>query len=246
MKDQIIVGCLVLLIAQVGMAGEWYGDLTYTNSDGDLPNTPFNKVNNNDTGWQISAGYEVNRHLSLEMGYVDFGQQNIQLEPSSLVLNSNNTNSDTYFNPFSSQHFVVDSNRNLVTNPTPSSSTTAPITPTLNAETSGLRLASIGTVSLTSAIALNIQAGALVPRYKVTRQSTSFDLGVDGSIFNSVTTQQSETSYEPELFVGMGLHWKVNTTMGVKVFWEKINDLGNEDTFEQDIDTYNLALRYQF
>lgn len=237
MKISMIGGLAALLLSHVVAAGSWYGDITYTGSDGNLPESPVTKVDNSDTGWQISAGYDVNEHFAIEFGYVDFGSQDLRLVGPSV---SGPTISPT-LNPFTPALGGP-----LIATPVVGIASTPPEVPGFTTETRGIRLASIGKLSIAASVDLDFQAGALIPRYKTTQQFYTYDVQPGGILVNPRLNSRTEISNEPEIFVGMGIHWSVNSTMGVKLFWEKMNDLGNENTFEQDIDTYNLALRYQF
>ena len=236
MKYRGFVG-LLLLLSQVSIAGTWYGDVTYSSSDGDIPSSPITKVDNSDSGWQLAAGYDVNKHFAVEFGYVDYGQQSVEIDSGFLAVSAGTPGS---INP------ILSNLPTMLVNGQPinfSGTTTAIVIPNAQGfatETTAVRFAGIGKFPLLTSIDLDFQAGALVPRYKTTRQV--FTLGFPAGGMETRT----DISNEPEFFVGLGLHWRMNPAMGLKVFWEKLNDLGNEDTFIQDIDTYNLALRYQF
>jgi hypothetical protein len=230
-----MTGLTALLLSPAALAGSWYGDITYTGSDGNLPDSAIAKVDNSDTGWQLSAGYDVNQYFAVEVGYVDFGKQSSRLNGALIAVSPGLRG----FNPFS---LPV----NFPLGATQATVLPAPALPGFTAETTGIRLASIGKLSLSPSVNLNFQAGALVPRYKTTQQFFSYDFQVGGMISNLRLQNRTEGSNEPEVFLGMGVHWAVNLTVGIKVFWEKLNDLGNESTIEQDVDTYNLTLRYQF
>ena len=225
---------LTLFFSVCTQAGSWYGDITYTGSDGDLPSSPVFDADNSDTGWQLSAGYKVNKHFALEVGYVDYGEQTIDFQQPDLAAFAN------AFNPFA-----------VTGNPPPAiiglsrSFTGFASLQKLTTETSGIRLATVGELPLNRLFDFNLHAGALVPRYKTTQTATVFD--IQNGLPASLDTQSiTEVSNEPELFFGLGMHWNMTPTVGVKFFWEKIIDLGDENSAQQDLDTYNLALRYNF
>ena len=193
-------------------AGTWYGDLTYTGAEGQIKESVRADTQQQESGWQLSAGYDVNQHFAVEFGYIDLGQQSLQLSKD---VNFSGTD-------------LSQQNNDMV------------------AETKGLRFASIGKLPISSDVAIDFQAGALLPRYKTTQQSSLNTQNVSNPSLTASGESQTFVSTDPELFVGLGIHWRMNPGMGVKVFWEKMNDLGNDQTIKQDINTYNLALRYQF
>ena len=244
MKIRAVTGILALLLSQYSAAGNWYGDLTYTDSQGGLPNPPYaTDVDNSDSGWQITSGYDVNDHFALEFGFVDYGKQSQRTPIFTIagVSPSPSTLPNVPLVPFSTRVVGIAA--------IPLSNGQFPRQGIVT-ETKGLRFASIGKLPLNASFDLNFQAGALIPRYKTTEEFLVPDFAAaSGSTPNFIPSRidsHTEVSNEPEIFVGLGVHWRMNPAIGVKLFWEKINNLGNEDTFEQDIDTYNLALRYQF
>jgi len=124
-------------------------------------------------------------------------------------------------------------------------------TTSLTFDTRGLRLAGIGKLPISKMFSLNLQVGAIIPRYQTTLRRqllVGITSGGSGSplipIYSNVKT--TETSHDPELFAGLGLTWKITQVISLELSWEKFLDVGDENTFEQDIDTYNIAIQYHF
>ncbi len=245
-----------LLFSNFTLASPWYGEVSYTGSNGSIGNFTGFDVDNTDDGWQLSFGYEVNNYFAVELGYFNLGEQKVERGP---VMDAFiGTGTPIFFNPFSSQFFPIPPSTpgsqprsifdpvavNLVSTNLPSSTTS------LTFDTRGLRFAGVGKLPLSDWFSLNFQAGALITRYETTlRRSVVVGLTTNGS--GSFTTifenrKTTEKSIDPELFAGMGVTWRITSALGVELSWEKFLDVGDEDTFEQDIDTYNLAFQYHF
>jgi len=204
-----------------------------------LPKTTFTDVDNSDSGWQITVGYDVNPHLALEMSYVDYGQQNVNLDPPALIAN-----------PFSTTLPPGQISQQPPNLPVAFIGVGVPALQArgFTTETTGLRLATIGNIPLNQLLRIHVQGGALVPRYKMTETRLVPDLsgGIPSSYIPVRSEQHTDVSNEAEIFLGLGVYWNVSPSFGAKLFWEKIKDLGDENTIEQDLDTYNLSLRYKF
>lgn len=229
---------LLLLIGfQAANAGPWYMDATYSRSKGDMPDTPVRPAKNRDDGWQLTGGYQFSPYLSFEFSYVDLGEQTSGLNGAPLGITNPDIDPDnfgTWYNPFTTS-----------TGQTAAAGFIAAPAPSTTIETRGIRLAAVGGLPLGDIFSLNLQGGVLVPEYQVTRNSFVLQPTGDGP-YQVVATSNTEESNDPEIFLGLGTTAQLTDTIGLKLFWEKYLDMGNKDTFEQDLDTYNLALRFSF
>lgn len=246
-----------LLFSNFVLASPWYGEISYTGTNGSMTNVNGFSVDNTDDGWQLSTGYEVNQYFGLEVSYFNLGEQKVEREPQgNIFLNSNGG----LFNPFTTQYFLVppSSGDAFIVNPSISPSAVSLVsarlpgsTTSLTFDTRGLRLAGIGKLPISNMFSLNLQVGAIIPRYETTlRRDVLIGFSSGGSGNQIVPIYQNvksiEKSNDPELFAGLGLTWKATEVIGVELSWEKFLDIGDENTFEQDIDTYNLAIQYHF
>lgn len=246
-----------LLFSNFVFAGPWYGEISYTGANGGMANVAGFSVDNTDDGWQLSAGYEVSQHFGLEVSYFNLGEQKLERLPQAGIFV---TSSSGFFNPFSTQFFTgtVGSSDAFIANqntrPTAVNLVSASLpgsTTSLTFDTRGLRLAGVGKLPISKMFSLNLQAGAIIPRYETTlRRKILVGITSGGSgnqfipIYQNVKT--IEKSNDPELFAGLGLTWNITKVIGLELSWEKFLDVGDENTFEQDIDTYNLAIQYHF
>jgi hypothetical protein len=244
------IGLVGLLFASVCLAGPWYGELGYLRSEGGLPDDTDQAsigfdTDNRDSGWKLTGGYELNRYVALEFGYADYGEQTLQAyhrgpgvsaEPDFTPPEFGTCG--CWFNPF---------NRDVAgVVPSPYFAVPVPIAPDTEIETSlhTIPLTVIGQLEFNDWLALTLQGGALLSRYEYTTKTPAFRL-VDGQAVHDVR-KETETSSEAELVAGLGLLFSLDERFAVKLSWEKILDAGDEDTLEQNIDAYSLALRYRF
>jgi hypothetical protein len=244
------IGLAGLLLSTICAAGQWYGELSYLRSDGSLPNDSDQAfigfdTDNRDSGWKLMGGYELNRYFSIEAGYADFGTQSLQSNFVGPVLAGNPSISPspgTFFDPF-----------RFATQPTLGFAMPAfmfagpmPLPPGAEVETSleAVPLSAIGQLPVNGWLALTLQAGAMLSRYEITTETRILRI-VDGELVPE-TLRESDTSREAELFAGLGFLFSVGERIAIELAWEKILDAGAGDALEQDIDTYNLGLRYRF
>ncbi|GAB1260019.1 hypothetical protein NBRC116495_07260 [Aurantivibrio plasticivorans] len=254
---------VALMGASMGSWSDWYMDVTYSLNQGGLEGDGDSfgvitqlEVDNSSSGYQITGGFSFNQYLDLEFGFVDFGKQSVSVNQSLDLVG--------IFNPFTpvlagsevtGPGSFVDPD--LSTSPTGIFALSSPLSanPPLNpilgsnlkTEVIGIRLAAVGKVPITKWFEISLQAGALISEYKVTTNNYTYVLQEGPCcFFDEVLVKETETSHDPELFMGLGLTWNISRSISTKLFWEKYLDFGEGDYLEQDLDSYNLSLRYRF
>lgn len=237
--------CLTgLLLSAYSVAGDWYTSLGYTRSVGDsLPDRPGFNVHNDtqDDGWQLNGGYQYNRNFALEVGVVDYGEQvyTLDIVPSAAVP----TLTNPFLFPGGSPYIGIRG----TSPPVAGIAFVAPGPPPyaeITTKTQGVRMMASGVLPLTENLSASAQGGLFFSRYEM--QTSSYS--VVGSLFASptyVVTNNNQTSRDAEFFAGLGLQYDINSSMGVVLRWERILNLGNNATLEQDLDTYNLMFVYR-
>lgn len=87
MKLNMAISLALLALSQATMASDWYvvGDVTHSKDslkkgtfDTALTSAGATSLSSSDSGssnqWRLQLGYDVNKYLSLEGGYIDFGK----------------------------------------------------------------------------------------------------------------------------------------------------------------------------
>ena len=235
------------LLSTTTLAGDWYASLGYTRSVGDsLPDSPGFNIENNTKGdgWQLNGGYQYSKNFALEFGLVDYGEQvyTLSIFPSFAV--------PVFTNPF-----VLPPNSPYPSGPGFVGRAPYPVagvvafgsTPPyaeITTRTQGVRIMASGILPMSEMFSLSAQGGVLLSRYEM--QADSYN--VVGSLFGAptyVVTSNDHTSRDAEFFAGLGLQFDINAALGVALRWERILNLGDNATLEQDLDTYNLMFIYR-
>ena len=261
---------------------DWYGALTYSGSDAELINDKPRGLlideDNRDSGWQLSSGYQFNRHFSLEMGYADYGSHSatISVDPAVIQAIVADLNFAPVFNPNEFLDGSPLTRTDVIVNAVPFDSFVPPNSK-VETSTRGVRLAALGNFPISSRLAFSFQGGMFYSRYRTTYynqvaapqlnfsrdlnfvndgSTTGFidaNIGTGGAfgtiapLFLRFTEfRVTNTSRELEFFGGIGMQFSFNDSISTKLFWERIFNLGDDRTLEQDMDSYNLSLILNF
>lgn len=255
---------LLSILSSSVFAGDWYSSIAYSYSKADLlpDGPPILQIeeDDNDTGWQLAFGYQYNRYFALEFGWADLGTRSAQITPSIGVAYANpdspipNISPSVLFTPSPGLRAVPSPYSTYAAFGNVDSAVAAltPIatylSPQIEMETKGLRLAANGTLPIGEKFSLSMQAGFMFAENET--RIVSYNLSIDTSTTPATIIRVPATnklqSKDSELFAGLGARYNFNEKIAVKLFWERIMDLGGDQLPEQDMDVYNLALIYSF
>jgi hypothetical protein len=257
---------LLPISSSLTFAGDWYSSVAYSYSKAELlPNaSPIFQIDEDDedSGWQLVFGYQYNRYFSLELGWADYGKHSAKLTPdfsrlSGTIIQSPRPNSPPpgITGGFGFASYV--GYRSLPTDgyvffdspfPGPDFVVGAPPLLELQTETKGLRLAANAALPLGERFTISMQAGFMFSQYETTfiSANTRIDFSTNPPSVIYVPVIYTQKSQDGELFGGLGVKYDINQKIGMKLFWERILDLGDNETLEQDMDVYSLALIYSF
>ncbi len=180
----------------------------------------------NGNGWKLFAGYQLNRYLAVEAGYVDLAKY-----------------TQSGIRNFDGVIFQSADGNDQVEIDIPGSIE-------IDLHPKGFEVTGVAISPNFYGFTVRARAGVLISDYdvktKVVANIPAFSLGEEDFEASTQAGSQQENSTEIELVAGVGLDYRIGNDWSLGLHWDRYFDVGNDDIGEEDINVIGLDVSYHY